>query len=153
MRNSDCGFAGAGGFGAVFGAEERILDRLLARPAVKLILAEEEELPRFLDGLQQLRGLSHPNVVAGLAVGQQPFNDRTLLYAVMERADESLQARLDRAPRMSPEEIRKVLHDVASGLVHLHGKALVHRDIKPGNILKSGDTWKLADLAAAKARR
>ncbi|MBI5369259.1 MAG: serine/threonine protein kinase [Planctomycetes bacterium] len=144
-------FLGAGGYGAVFEAEERMLGREMSRPVVKLIIPDEDQVQQTLDELQTLRGLSHDKLVRGLAVGHRPFNDRVLIYVVMDRAIESLQDLLDRKHHLATDELRDVVRDVASGLAYLHGKGRIHRDVKPANVLRFEDGWRLSDFGLVRS--
>lgn len=138
-------FVGAGSFGAVFQAEETILGRTAGYPVIKLIRSLDEDLQRDLDELIALRSLQHPNIVQGLAVGHFSSVDATMLYVAMERADGSLQDRLSDGLLTSAEAI-SLAKDVASGLAFLHSKKRVHRDVKPANILRFGESWRIADF-------
>ena len=124
---------GRGGMASVF----RGWDLRLARPvAVKLlrpeILADPDLALRFRREAHAATVLRHPNVVACLDTGRD--GDRP--YLVMDLVDgEDLAARLRRDRRLPPEVAIGIARDVARGLAIAHSRGIVHRDVKPGNIL------------------
>ena len=138
---------GAGGMGAVFLAED---ERLGRRVAVKRLHADspEETARRFEREARLGAMLNHPNLVAVY----DTFSDREDVLIVMEYvegstlADELLRGTMPRARALD------VLRDVAAGLDHAHAQGVVHRDVKPANILLGpGGVVKLADLGIATA--
>ncbi|MCG5431460.1 serine/threonine protein kinase [Mycobacterium sp. MYCO198283] len=128
-------------------------DRRLHRPvAVKLLhpalTAQQDARRRFCDEARSAAALNHPNIVAVHDYGE---HDGTP-YIVMERLPgESLADRIAAGP-LRPEVVRSVLDDVLAALAAAHAAGVLHRDIKPGNILFTGDgdRVKLADFGIAK---
>jgi tetratricopeptide (TPR) repeat protein len=122
--------------------------------AIKLIDAERsrpELLAAFHREVRAVAGLSHPHVVSvhdygvveGEPVGPLRPGDP---YLVMELAERTL---ADERPRTFGE-LRAVLRQVLLGLAHAHASGLVHRDLKPGNVLGFSDgSWKIADFGIA----
>ena len=94
--------------------------------------------------------LSHPHVVTGFHVGLWRWQGEDYLYLVMELAQGTLQDELrDKQP--SEAEVVDILLQVARGLDYLHReKRLIHRDIKPGNILRCQEQWKLSDFGLSR---
>lgn len=146
---------GSGGFATVYRAHDSRLDRDVA---VKVLLPNHAADPviaeRFDREARTLAALNHPNVVAihdvepgNPETGEEPF-------LVMELCDGgSLADRLAAAPdgRLPPDELVPILVDVAAGLEALHQRGIVHRDVKPSNILLSDGRARLADLGVAAA--
>ena len=128
---------GRGGMASVY----RAWDLRLVRPvAVKLlrpeILADPDLALRFRREAHAATVLRHPNVVACLDTG----TDRDSPFLVMELVDgEDLAARLRREPRLAPHMAVTIARDVARGLAIAHVRGIVHRDVKPGNILLAND--------------
>jgi formylglycine-generating enzyme required for sulfatase activity len=133
---------GAGGFGGVFLANEVVRDRLLRELAIKIIPDNTNEQ---LEELIEATRLDHPNIIRSHAAGDCQLNGVDLLYLVMEKAEYSLEKRLEQG-KLSVADTRKLIGDVAAGLVYLHGQNKVHRDLKPGNVLWLNNTWKLSDF-------
>lgn len=94
--------------------------------------------------------LSHPHVVTGFHVGLWRWQGEDYLYLVMELAQGTLQDELrDKQP--SEAEVVDILLQVARGLDYLHReKRLIHRDVKPGNILRCQEQWKLSDFGLSR---
>ena len=90
------------------------------------------------------RGLDHPNVIVVL---DQGVREDGRAWLAMELADADL---LRLAPR-NWTEAREALIEILRGLAHIHARGLVHRDLKPVNVLSVAGTWKIADLGIAHA--
>jgi serine/threonine protein kinase len=133
---------GAGGFGAVFLADEVVRDRLLRQVAVKIIPDNDNQQ---LIELMEATRLDHPHLIRSHTAGEWQFNNIELLYLVMERAEFSLEDRL-KTGQLDVPETQKLITEVAAGLCYLHSQNKVHRDLKPGNVLWSNGSWKLSDF-------
>jgi predicted Ser/Thr protein kinase len=116
--------------------------------ALKLLAGEDERFrQRFLRESQIASRLDHPNVVRTLGSGE----DGGRLYLAMELIDGSdLRRILQEEGRLDPERAVDVVEQVASALDAAHEKGLVHRDVKPGNILVSGDHAYVCDFGLAR---
>src|SRR5205085_7591772 len=92
---------------------------------------------RFLREAQTAAQLSHPNIVPIYSVDER---GGVVLFVMALVEGESLAARLSRQPRLSIDAVRRVLAEVADALDYAHACSVVHRDIKPDNILLDGTT-------------
>ena len=123
---------GQGGFGIVFKAFDEKLHRLVAIKVMSPEMAATSPArKRFLREARSAAAVKHEHVVQVYGVEEQP-----LPYLVMEFIDgETLQHRLDGTGPLTTAEIVDLSHQMASGLAAAHAQGLIHRDIKPGNIL------------------
>jgi serine/threonine protein kinase len=140
---------GRGGMGAVFLARELSLDRLVALKVLPEGSATEESRERFRREARTVAQLNHPNVVPLLGFGDV---SRTM-YLVMGYVNgESLGARLKRDGKLGTDDARRVLADIADGLDYAHRHGVIHRDIKPDNILIDDESGRalLADFGIAR---
>ena len=159
----------SGGMGEVW----RGVDQILGRPvAVKLLAAvhagDEQFRARFRAEARYAAALSHPGIARVFDYGETPFpvGGTTLpyppagasaaggAYLVMELVNgEPLSAILERVGRLAPEVTLDIVSQAASALDAAHQAGIVHRDIKPGNLLIMADgTTKITDFGIAKAR-
>jgi serine/threonine-protein kinase len=145
------GEIGRGGMGIVYSARDLALRR---RVAIKLLppeLAFREEIrKRFTREAQTAARLSHPHIVPIHSVGEESG----LVYFVMGYVDgESLAARLRRRERLPAEEARRIIKETADALGLAHAMGVIHRDIKPDNILLEGTRRRVmvTDFGIAKA--
>jgi serine/threonine-protein kinase len=124
---------GRGGMGIVYLARDVALDRPVAIKLLPPALATQSELrERFLREARTAAGLSHPNIVP--IHGVEEHGD--LVFFVMGFVDgESVRDRVVRAGPLAPTAAMKMLQEVAWALAHAHAKGIVHRDVKPDNIL------------------
>jgi len=142
---------GQGGMGSVWLARERSLDRLVA---IKVLGVESLQFgdlrERFRREARIAARLMHPNIVPLYAFGETP----DALYLVMGYVEgESLAARLEREKRLPRPVTLRILAEIADALAFAHREGVVHRDVKPDNILieaKSGRAM-LADFGIARA--
>ncbi len=144
---------GEGGMGLVFLAREPALKRLVA---VKLLAPDLADDPaaraRFEREARAAAALSHPNVVRVYAVGETP--DLHLPFIIMQYVEGSTLAEaISARGRMSERECRRILGEVASALSAAHARELVHRDVKPSNVLIENDTGRayVADFGVSAA--
>jgi serine/threonine protein kinase/TolB-like protein len=138
---------GGGGMSRVFVARDERLDRRvvikLLPPQVTATISAE----RFKREIMLAAGLQHPNIVPVLSAGE--FG--TLPYFIMPFIDgESLRARMMRGP-LSVRETVTILKDVVRALAFAHGRGIIHRDIKPDNVLLAAGAAVVTDFGVAKA--
>ena len=141
---------GAGGMGSVWRAHDLRLDRDVAVKVLMSSLAGDPVLAeRFDREARALAAVTSPCVVAVhdvvTSAGSDPF-------LVMELCpDGSLGDRLDTAGSLPVAEALPLLADAAEGLLALHARGILHRDVTPRNVLLSGGRAKLGDLGLARA--
>ena len=142
---------GRGGMGVVYRARDVRLRRAVAIKLLPPELAFRDEVrSRFLREAQTAAQLSHPNVVPIYSVDEV---DGLVFFVMALVEGDSLGTHLKREGRVSVEFARKVLRDVADALAYAHGRAIVHRDIKPDNILMDRVTGRtlVSDFGIARA--
>jgi serine/threonine protein kinase len=128
---------GRGGMGIVYKAKDRRLKRPVAVKLLPPELAFRGEIrSRFLKEAETAAQLSHPNIVPIYSVDERDG----LVYFVMAFVDgENLAARLHSHGPLDPTEARRIMKEVAEALAYAHERGVVHRDIKPDNILLCAD--------------
>jgi regulation of enolase protein 1 (concanavalin A-like superfamily) len=142
---------GRGGFGIVFRAFDEVLQRVVAvKVLAPQMAATSPARKRFLREARSSAQVRHENVVQVYAVEEQP-----LPYLVMEFIPgETLQQRLDRTGPLDVPEVLRIGRQVAEGLAAAHAQGLIHRDVKPANVLIEGGPQqrvKLTDFGLARA--
>lgn len=138
----------AGGMSRVFVANEVSLNRKVVVKVLPPDLAAGVKVERFKREIQFLARLQHAHIVPILAAG----GDDEVSYYVMPFMDgESLRERIERQSQLPIGETLRILREVASALSFAHGKGIVHRDIKPDNVLISGGAAMVTDFGVAKA--
>src|SRR5947208_9215796 len=146
------GEIGRGGMGVVFSARDERLKRQVAIKVLPPELAFREEIRlRFLREAETAARLSHPHIVPIHSVGEGPDG---LVYFVMAYVDgESLGAKLKRRGRLAPDEARRIMQETADALGAAHALGIIHRDVKPDNILLEGSRGRVVvtDYGIAKA--
>lgn len=146
------GTLGAGAMGTVYDAVDRIIER---RVAIKVVNRPNESDPeaveahaRFRREAQAAGRLSHPNIVGVYDYGE----NASQAWIVMELVEGgSLKGRLDKHERFPVPEIVRIMGEVCAALNYSHGRGVVHRDIKPGNIMLTPEGQvKIADFGIAR---
>jgi len=142
---------GRGGMGVVYRAKDRRLKRIVAIKVLPPELAFRSEIKtRFLREAETAAQLNHPNIVDIYAVDEA----EGIVYFVMAYiTGDNLAKRLHQHGAMSVDETRRVLRDVADALAYAHERGVIHRDIKPDNILIDGQSGRpmVTDFGIARA--
>ena len=142
---------GRGGMGIVYLAKDRRLKRQVAIKLLPPELAFRSEIRRrFLREAETAAQLSHPNIVPIYAVDES----QNLVFFVMAYIDgDNLAKRLHDHGRLSAEETRRILREVGDALDYAHSRKVIHRDIKPDNILLDAATGRamVTDFGIARA--
>lgn len=164
-----------GGMSRVFAATEHALGRKVVVKVLPPELSAGVNRERFQREIQVAAQLQHPHIVPLLSAGRIPSPDAVsvdgtmtptapvsigsgaategeLLYYTMPFIEgESLRAAIARRGRLPVRDVVRILHDVVEALAYAHGRGVVHRDIKPGNILTIGSHALVTDFGVAKA--
>src|SRR6266480_4336747 len=146
------GELGRGGMGVVYKARDERLKRQVAIKVLPPELAFREEIRiRFLREAETAARLSHPHIVPIHSVGEGPDG---LVYFVMAFVDgESVAGKLKRRGRLPSEEARRIMLETSDALGAAHALGIIHRDVKPDNILLEGSRGRVlvTDFGIAKA--
>jgi serine/threonine-protein kinase len=138
---------GGGGMSRVYLAEEISLGRRVVIKTLPPELSHAVSSERFRQEIRFAARLTHPHIVPLLTAGE---SDGLPWYAMPYLEGTTLRGRLGRG-RLSIAEAVSLLRDVARALAHAHEHGVVHRDIKPDNVLLVGDTALVTDFGIAKA--
>jgi serine/threonine protein kinase len=128
---------GEGGQARVFRAVDRTDGSAVALKVLRPeIAADQKAVQRFVAESRLLIDLDHPHIVHGRRVAREG----AVVFCAMEIVEgECLQLVLERDGALSEDDALRVVRDVAAALSHLHGRGLVHRDVKPGNVMRAAD--------------
>lgn len=142
---------GRGGMAVVYRAVDVRLRRKVALKVLPPELAFREDVKsRFLREAQMAAQLSHPNIVPIFAVDE---HDGIVYFAMGLVEGETLAQQLARDPHPDIASVRRILREVAEALAYAHANGLVHRDVKPDNILieRSSGHARVSDFGIARA--
>ncbi len=142
---------GTGGMGSVYLCEHKLMRRRVAvkvLPTAKALAKDESSLQRFYREARAVAALDHPNIVHAYDIDQED----NLHFLVMEYVDgASLQEIVRKSGALDPLRAANYVYQTAFGLAHAHEAGLVHRDIKPGNLLVDRrGTVKILDMGLAR---
>ncbi|MEO9591192.1 serine/threonine-protein kinase, partial [Rhodopirellula bahusiensis] len=123
---------GVGGMGVVYLAKQRDLDRLVAVKMIRSgMLAGQDEVKRFYTEAKAAAKLKHPNIVAVHQFGRRAGHH---FFSMQYVEGEDLQKVLAKGPLPS-RRAAEIVRDVAQAIHHAHSRGVLHRDLKPGNVL------------------
>jgi serine/threonine-protein kinase len=139
---------GSGGMAVVFLARDLEQDRHVALKVVRPELADTLDTDRFLSEMRVAAELEHPNVLRLIEAGKA---DGLPYYVMPYVGGENLGQRLEREGGLPAEEALRITTEVADGLDYVHHHGVVHRDLKPTNILLSEGRTTVTDFGLARA--
>jgi serine/threonine-protein kinase len=137
----------------VFVAEDSALEREIVVKVLPPDLMAGLNVERFRAEIQHAVRLQHPHIVPVLSAGFIVFQSglRGPYYTMPFIRGETLRSRLEREGPLPPDEVRRILLDVADALAHAHEAGIVHRDIKPDNVFLVGKSALVSDFGVSKA--
>ena len=138
---------GGGGMSRVFVADETAFGRKVVVKVLPPDLAAGVSVERFKREIQVAARLQHPHIVPVLSAGE---TDGLPFYTMPLVEGSSLRARLARGA-LSISEVVGILREVARALAYAHERGVVHRDIKPDNVMLTGGSAVVTDFGIAKA--
>lgn len=139
---------GRGGMAVVFLAQDLKHHRQVAIKVLDPTLSAKLGADRFLNEIQIAARLDHPHIVPLYDSGRA---DDLLFYVMPFVSGESLRERLDREKQLPIDDALRIVAEVADGLAYAHEHGIVHRDVKPGNVLLSAGHARIADFGVARA--
>ena len=149
----DC-LIGRGGMGEVYRAEDELLDRIVTVKTLRNDLARDKVFKaRFRREAHSAASLNHPSIVAVYDTGEDMTTALPVSYIVMEYVDgRTVRDLLEEGPLLPPERSLEIIDGVLRALDYSHRVGVVHRDIKPGNVMmaRNGDV-KVMDFGIAQA--
>ncbi|MES2524616.1 MAG: protein kinase [Gemmatimonadota bacterium] len=140
---------GGGGMSRVFLARDEALGRDVVVKVLSPTLAQEFSVERFTREIRMAAALQHAHIVPLLSAGATA--DGLPFYLMPFVDGESLRDRLGRTGTLPVDEVVQTLKDVSRALAYAHGRNVVHRDIKPDNVMLSGGAAVVTDFGIAKA--
>ncbi|XP_059487981.1 serine/threonine-protein kinase 36 [Neocloeon triangulifer] len=139
--------AGEGSFGRVYKAKRRDTQEVVAFKVIPKIGRSLKELDSFRQECEVQRHLNHPNIIQML----DSFETEHDIVVVSEFADKQLYAILGKEGYLPEDRVRKITCDLVSALFYLHSNRVLHRDLKPQNVLlDAANTAKLCDFGFAR---
>ncbi len=147
---------GQGGMATVYLAQDLKHDRRVAIKVLRPELAAVIGAERFLSEIKTTANLQHPHILplfdSGQTAGRSDSQEGSYLFYVMPFIEgETLRAKLDRETQLGIDEAVKITTAVAAALAYAHERGIVHRDIKPDNIMFSSGQAVIADFGIARA--
>src|SRR5256712_1398189 len=139
---------GGGGMSRVFVATEASLHRAVVIKLLPPEFASEVSEARFKQEIELAAHLQHPNILPLLTAGAK---GDLLFYVMPFVSGESLRHRLTREGKLPVADAVRILHEMADALAYAHAEGVIHRDVKPENILLQGGHAVLTDFGVARA--
>jgi eukaryotic-like serine/threonine-protein kinase len=137
-----------GGMSRVFVATDNALGRKVVVKVLPPELAAGVNHERFRREIQVAAQLQHPHIVPLLSAGEQ---GSLIWYTMPYIHGQSLRDTLAKGERLAVRDVVRILHEVAEALEYAHGLGVIHRDIKPGNVLMQGTHALVTDFGVSKA--
>nr|CAD7570828.1 unnamed protein product [Timema californicum] len=138
---------GEGSFGRVYRAKILTSDKIIALKAIRKCGRTDKELRSLRQECEIQRNLNHPNIIEML----DSFETDTEIVVVTEYADKGLHEILSTEGYLSEERVQKIVCDLLSALYYLHSRRVLHRDLKPQNVLmEASGVAKLCDFGFAR---
>ncbi len=141
---------GAGGMAVVFLARDLKHGRTVALKVLKPDLSEALGAGRFMREIETVAALQHPHILPLHDSGEV---EGLLFYTMPFVEGESLRGRIDREGQVPLDDALQIIREVAEALGYAHSHGVVHRDIKPGNILLSEGHAMVADFGVSRTAR
>jgi serine/threonine protein kinase/tetratricopeptide (TPR) repeat protein len=138
-----------GGMSRVFVAEETRLGRRVVVKVLRPDLRARLSIERFHQETRLAASLRHPHIVPVMAAGES--TDGLVYFTMPFIKGESLKHRLDREGQLPLSDVVTLVREIADALAYAHANGVVHRDVKPGNVLIDGGHAVVADFGVAKA--
>ncbi|HEY6223145.1 MAG TPA: serine/threonine-protein kinase, partial [Gemmatimonadales bacterium] len=139
---------GQGGMATVYLAQDQRHHRQVALKVLRPELAATLGVERFLREIEVAANLQHPHILPLFDSGEA---GGFLFYVMPYVEGESLRGKLARSGELAVPEAARILRDVVDALAHAHQRGVVHRDVKPDNVLLSGRHALVTDFGVAKA--
>ena len=139
---------GVGGMATVYLAQDLKHDRKVAIKVLDPELAQTLGAERFLREIKTAANLTHPHILPLFDSGEA---DGFLYYVMPFIRGESLRARLTKEKQLPVEDALQITHEIADALAFAHGEGIIHRDVKPANIMLEAGHAVLADFGVAHA--
>jgi len=140
-----------GGMATVYLADDLKHHRQVAIKVLKTGLAAALGPDRFLREIEIAAHLTHPNILPLFDSGRAGESDELLFYVMPYVSGESLRGRLARNEPLPVPEVIRIVKEIADALAYAHTQGILHRDIKPDNVMLSGRHALVADFGIAKA--
>ena len=142
---------GRGGMATVYLARDRKHDRPVAIKILRPEIVADQGGQRFLLEIQILARLQHPNILALLDSGTTDEASPRPFYVMPYVEGETLRQRLTREGPLPVAEALRLVREIGEALHYAHGQGLIHRDVKPENVLLSQGHALVADFGIARA--
>jgi len=139
---------GGGGMSRVFLATEASLHRAVVIKLLPPEFTSEVSEARFKQEIELAAHLQHPNILPVLSAGAK---GDLLFYVMPFVSGESLRHRLTREGKLPVADAVRIMHEMADALAYAHAEGVIHRDVKPENILLQGGHAVLTDFGVARA--